>query len=157
MRVDIKYEGFPGGASGKEPACQCRRHKGRGFDSWVGKFLWRMAQKPTPVFLTENPIERGVVHRAAESDTTEATQFVHAHAPEMKRLRPGPCPKELKIFCRASQPVGQKGVQVFKDTDSTLQVARLQLEIIGHWQANCFSIYPSVSFKTFHFSVCAMT
>ena len=29
--------GFPGGASGKEPACQCRRHKGHGFDPWVRK------------------------------------------------------------------------------------------------------------------------
>ena len=25
--------GFPGGASGKEPACQCRKHKRHGFDS----------------------------------------------------------------------------------------------------------------------------
>ena len=29
--------GFPGGASGKESPCQCRRHKRRGFDPWVGK------------------------------------------------------------------------------------------------------------------------
>ena len=29
--------GFPGGASGKEFACQCKRHKRLGFDSWVGK------------------------------------------------------------------------------------------------------------------------
>ena len=29
--------GFPGGASGKEPACHCRRHKRCGFDLWVGK------------------------------------------------------------------------------------------------------------------------
>ena len=28
---------FPGGASGKEPTCQCKRHKRRGFDPWVGK------------------------------------------------------------------------------------------------------------------------
>ena len=27
----------PGGTSGKEPACQCRRHKRHGFDPWVGK------------------------------------------------------------------------------------------------------------------------
>ena len=26
-----------GGTSGKEPACQCWRHKRRGFDPWVGK------------------------------------------------------------------------------------------------------------------------
>jgi len=29
--------GFPGGANGKEPTCQCRRHKRRGFDPWIGK------------------------------------------------------------------------------------------------------------------------
>ena len=29
--------GFPGGASGKEPACQCRTHQRHGFDPWVGK------------------------------------------------------------------------------------------------------------------------
>ena len=27
--------GFPGGASGKEPACQSRRHKRHIFNSWV--------------------------------------------------------------------------------------------------------------------------
>ena len=43
--------GFPGGASGKEPASQCRRHKKRGFNPWVGKIPWRRARQPTPVFL----------------------------------------------------------------------------------------------------------
>ena len=34
--------GFPGGASGKEPARQQRRHKRRSrFDPWVGKIAWR--------------------------------------------------------------------------------------------------------------------
>ena len=33
--------GFPGGASGKEPTCQCRRCKRSGFDPWVGKVPWR--------------------------------------------------------------------------------------------------------------------
>ena len=28
---------FPGGASGKEPACQCRRHKRHGFRPWGWK------------------------------------------------------------------------------------------------------------------------
>ena len=28
---------FPGGASGEEPACQCRTRKRPGFDPWVGK------------------------------------------------------------------------------------------------------------------------
>ena len=33
------YMGFPGGTGGKEPACQCRRHKRHGFNPWVGKIL----------------------------------------------------------------------------------------------------------------------
>ena len=43
--------GFPGCSSGKEPACQCRRHKRHGFNSWVGKIPQRRAREPTPVFL----------------------------------------------------------------------------------------------------------
>ena len=43
--------GFPGGTSGKEPACQCRRQKRCRFDSWVGKIPWRSARQSTPVFL----------------------------------------------------------------------------------------------------------
>ena len=43
--------GFPGGTSGKEPICQCRRLKRRGFDPWVGKIPWRRAWQATPVFL----------------------------------------------------------------------------------------------------------
>ena len=30
-------EGFPGGTCGKEPTCQCRRHKRCRFDPWVRK------------------------------------------------------------------------------------------------------------------------
>ena len=33
--------GFPDGASGKEPICQCRRHKRHRFNSWVRKIPWR--------------------------------------------------------------------------------------------------------------------
>ena len=29
--------GFLGGTSGKEPTCQCRRHKRHGFDPWIGR------------------------------------------------------------------------------------------------------------------------
>ena len=32
---------IPGGTSGKEPACQCGRHKRRRFDPWVRKIPWR--------------------------------------------------------------------------------------------------------------------
>ena len=43
--------GFPGGASGKEPSCNCRRHKRLRFDPWVGKIPWRRKWQPSPVFL----------------------------------------------------------------------------------------------------------
>ena len=43
--------GFPGGASGKEPTCQCRKFKRCRFHPWVGKIPWRRAWQPTPVLL----------------------------------------------------------------------------------------------------------
>ena len=46
------YIGFPGGTSGKELACQYRRHKRCGFSLWVRKIPWKRAWQPTPVFLS---------------------------------------------------------------------------------------------------------
>ena len=46
----VLNRGFPGGTSGKELICQCRRHKSHGFDPWVGKIPWRRVRQPTPVF-----------------------------------------------------------------------------------------------------------
>ena len=70
--------GFPSGASGKEPACQCRRHKRREFDPWVGKLPWRRAWQPTPVFSPGESQGQGSLEGYSskdckESDTTEAT------------------------------------------------------------------------------------
>ena len=75
--------GFPGGASGKEPACQCRRHKRGGFNPLAGKIPWRMAWQPTPVFLPgESYGQRSLaVYRpqgCKEADTTEATSHACA-------------------------------------------------------------------------------
>ena len=42
---------FPGGASGKESTCLCRRPKRSGFDPWVGKIPWSRKWQPTPLFL----------------------------------------------------------------------------------------------------------
>ena len=49
LNTDILL-GFPGGASGKEPTCQCRRLQRHSFDPWVGKIPWRRAWQPDPVF-----------------------------------------------------------------------------------------------------------
>ena len=45
--------GFPGGASGKEPACQYQRQKRRRFHPCIRKITWRRAWQPTPAFLPE--------------------------------------------------------------------------------------------------------
>ena len=50
----VFVSGFPCGASGKEPACQCRARKRpteAGFNPWVRKALWRRAWQSTPVLL----------------------------------------------------------------------------------------------------------
>ena len=73
MDLSAKILGFPDGASGKESSCQCRRHKRRRFNPWVRKTPWRRAWQPTPVFLPENPMDRGgwwaTFHRVAKSQT----------------------------------------------------------------------------------------
>ena len=70
--------GFPGGASGKEPASQCRRHKRLRFNPWVRKIPWRRPWQPTPVFLPgESHGQRSMVGHSPwgrkEWDVTEAT------------------------------------------------------------------------------------
>ena len=86
--------GFPGSSSGKEPACQCRRHKGSRFDPWVGNMPWRRKWQPTPV---SSPGEshgwRSLESRSRRgrtaSDTTEVTQHVHTQSTEkLLRYRP---------------------------------------------------------------------
>ena len=70
---------FPGGAGGKEPACQGRRCKRPGFDPWVRKIPWKRAWQLTPVFLLGESHGHGslVGHSprgGKESDTTKVTQ-----------------------------------------------------------------------------------
>ena len=66
------------GISGKEPACQWRRHKRRGFNPWVRKIPWRRKWQPTPIFLPgESHGQRSLAgcswKACKESSTTEAT------------------------------------------------------------------------------------
>ena len=66
--------GLPRWHQGKEPACQCGRHKRHRFNPWVGKIPWRRTWQPIPGFLPgESPWteEHGglQVHRVIESWT----------------------------------------------------------------------------------------
>ena len=81
-----KERGFPGGISGKEPTCQCRRC---GLSPWVRKIPQRRAWQPTPVLFPgkshgqRSPLGSGL-QGCKELDTTEATW--HACS---KRKHPG--------------------------------------------------------------------
>ena len=68
----------PGGTTGKELTCQCRRLKRLRFNLWVGKIPWRRKWLPTPVFLPgESYGQRSLAGYSPwgckESDTTELT------------------------------------------------------------------------------------
>ena len=69
---------FPGGASGKEPAYQCRRCKRQGFDPQVGTIPWRKAWQPIPIVL---PAEASwaIVHRVTKSRTLQKQLSMHVH------------------------------------------------------------------------------
>ena len=84
--------GFPGGTSGKEPACQHRRHERRGFDSYVGKIPsgggrrgW--AWQPTPVFLPGEPHGLRSPPGSKRVGPTEASE--HACTWYLTSIRPG--------------------------------------------------------------------
>ena len=51
LQIGKRWLGAPRWLSGKEPACQCRRHRRLGFNPWVGKISWRREWQPTAVVL----------------------------------------------------------------------------------------------------------
>ena len=65
--------GLPRWLSSKESACNTGDNRIHRFDSWVGRFPWRRAWQPTPVFLPGDPMDKGAwqatVHGVAKSRT----------------------------------------------------------------------------------------
>ena len=73
--LNVQWTGFPGGASGEEPACQCRRRKKCRFDPGSGRSPGGGQRNPAQYPSLEHPMDRGAwrvtAHRVTESDTTE--------------------------------------------------------------------------------------
>ena len=69
--------GFPGGTSGKEPACNAGDLRDTGSIPGLGRSPGEGHGNPLQYSCLENPVEggawRATVHRAAESDMTEVT------------------------------------------------------------------------------------
>ena len=63
--------GFPSGASGKEPACQCRRcEEIVGSIPGLGRSLGREHDNPLQYSCLENSMDKGAaVHRVTKSQT----------------------------------------------------------------------------------------
>ena len=77
------YLGFPGGTSGKEPACQCRRHRRRGLISGLGRSSGGGRGNLLQCSCLENPMDRrawqATVHRVAKSQTQLKRLSTHAY------------------------------------------------------------------------------
>ena len=74
---------FPDGTGGKEPACQCRRHKTLGFNPWVRKFPRVRNGNPLQYSCLVNP-----THREASWATVLGLQRVRHKATEHARIQP---------------------------------------------------------------------
>ena len=55
----MKNRGLPQWLSGKESACQCRRHRRRGFNPWSGRSPEEGHGNPLQYFCLENSMDRG--------------------------------------------------------------------------------------------------
>ena len=91
--------------SGKEPACQCRRH---GFDLWVGKIPWRRAWQPTPVFLpgeSHGPEPGGLRSIGSQRTGHGWSDWACTHITIASRDIPKEERKQSEIIQRAQKPL----------------------------------------------------
>ena len=87
-----------GGTSGKEHACQCRRHKKRRFDTWVGKIPWRTWQ-PTPVLLPRESNEQRSLadYSSVQFSRSVVSDSLQPHGLQNTRL-PSPSPNSRSLL-----------------------------------------------------------
>ena len=109
--TSLYNQGFPGGTSGKQPACQCRRCKRLRFNLWVGRSPGGGHGNPLQCSCLKNSLNRedwrATVHRFVEGWTRLKQLSVHPRmlynhdcsgkCPE-KRMREQACSKLLKCL-----------------------------------------------------------
>ena len=73
LHSDVDRMGFPGGARGEEPPCQCKRHKGGSSISGSRRSPGEGNDNPLQYSCLENPMDKGAwwatVHGIAKSQT----------------------------------------------------------------------------------------
>ena len=71
----LLFMGFPGGASGKEPACQCRRHMRLRFNPGLGRSPGGGHGNPLQCSCLENPMDGGTWQATVHGVTKSRTQL----------------------------------------------------------------------------------
>ena len=71
----LLFMGFPGGASGKEPACQCRRHMRLRFNPGSGRSPGGGHGNPLQCSCLENPMDGGTWQATVHGVTKSRTQL----------------------------------------------------------------------------------
>ena len=66
LKTKLLKTSFYTGASGKEPACQCKRRKRRGYDPLVGKIPGEGNGNPLQYSCLENLLDRGAWQAAVQ-------------------------------------------------------------------------------------------
>ena len=84
----VHQKGFAGGTSGKEPTCQCRRHKRSGLERYSGGGHGN----PFQYSCLENPMDRGAWWATVHGVTKSWTQMSnlackHVHQKTVQRIK----------------------------------------------------------------------
>ena len=140
---------IPSGASGKEPACQGRRHKRRRFDPWVGKIPWRRQWQPTLVFLPgeshgQRSTWQAAVHRAAQCRTQLKWLSTHAryrpNPPLLHHLLPGPLNSNCKDLLTMNTKFSKISPASEPSASDTFPSFKVQLKLT-------YTIFPILPFS----------
>ena len=83
MAKYINYKSVSQWLSGKESACQYRRHRRHEFNPWVRRIPWRRKWQPTRLFLPENPMDRGAWQATAHG-VLKSQIKQHAHVDQLR-------------------------------------------------------------------------
>ena len=89
----LPTRGFPGGASGKDPACQRMRYRRSWLDPSVGQIPWRRKWQATECSCLEIPMDRGAWQAAVHGGRTEpdTTEQVSRHTAPWSCRGQGKC------------------------------------------------------------------
>ena len=103
-------------ASGKEPACQCKRRMRLGFNPWVEKIPWRKTWQPPPIFLPGESLGQGSLASYSpwglrvghdRSDLACTHRLMQQHCPPCPRLY-AHCKSQCPAYSWPSVNIGEK-------------------------------------------------